>query len=263
MGQISSNHILSVSDIDLSFGGIKALAGVTFDITKSQIVSIIGPNGAGKTCLINCISGYYRPQKGSINFNGRNITGLSPDKIARQGISRTFQNPTTYPNMTTLDIMLAARYIHSKTSLLEAMVHFGRSRREELENRRIVEEIIKFLRIEDIRKRPVFTMSYGQRKQVEIARAMSIQPDVILLDEPMSGLDEVMKEMVGDLILNMHKKGMTIILVEHDIQAVMELSHTVMVLNHGQKISEGTPDKIYQDPIVVEAYLGGAAQVTG
>jgi branched-chain amino acid transport system ATP-binding protein len=263
MGQAETDIVLAGEDIHLNFGGIKALTAVHFQVKKGQIMSIIGPNGAGKTCLINCVTGYYHPQKGRILFNGQDILGLSPSKIANLGISRTFQNPTIYPNMTTLDIMLAARYMHSKSSMLEAMLHFGRSRREELESRRIVEEIIRFLHIEDMRKRPVFTMSYGQRKQVEIARAMSMQPAIILLDEPMSGLDEVMKEIVGDLILNMHKEGMTIILIEHDMQAVMELSHTVMVLDYGQKIAEGTPAEIYRNPLVLEAYLSGAAHAIG
>ncbi|MFC1919163.1 ABC transporter ATP-binding protein [Chloroflexota bacterium] len=262
MRQTSSDYMLSVIDLHLGFGGIKALTGVSFDVAQGQIASIIGPNGAGKTCLINCVTGYYKPQSGHILFNGNNMIGLRPDQIARLGVSRTFQNPTIYPNMTTLDIMLAARYMHSKTSILEAMLRFGRSQREELENRRIVEEIIRSLHIEDMRKLPVFTMSYGQRKQVEIARAMSMQPEIILLDEPMSGLDEVMKEIVSDLILNMHKKGMTIILIEHDIQAIMELSHKVIVLDYGHKIAEGTPDEIYRNPVVVEAYFGGAAQAT-
>ena len=257
MGQVESDVILVGKDIHLNFGGIKALTAVEFQVKKGQIMSIIGPNGAGKTCLINCITGYYHPQKGRILFNGQDIIGRGPDRIAKLGISRTFQNPTTYPNMTALDILMAARYMYSRASILEALIYFGRSRREELANRRIVEQMISFSRIEELRKRPVFTMSYGQCKQVEIARALTMQPKIVLLDEPMSGLDDVMKEIVSDLILNVHKKGMTVILVEHDMQAVMELSHSIIVLDYGQKIAEGTPTEIFQNPLVAEAYLGG------
>ena len=259
MGQVKNDVVIVGEDIHLSFGGIKALTAVEFQLTRGQILSIIGPNGAGKTCLINCVTGYYRPQKGRILFNGQDILGLSPNKIAKLGISRTFQNPTTYPNMTALDILMAARYMHTRATILDALLYFGRSRREELESRRIVEEMVNFSHIEDLRKKPVFTMSYGQRKQVEIARALTMQPDVILLDEPMSGLDDVMKEIVSELILNMHRRGMNIILVEHDMQAVMELSHSIIVLDYGEKVAEGTPVEICQDPLVVEAYLGGAA----
>lgn len=252
--------VLTGEDIHLSFGGIKALTAVNFQIKREQILSIIGPNGAGKTCLINCITGYYHPQKGRILFKGRDIVGLKPHNIARLGISRTFQNPTTYPNMTTLDILMAARYMHTKSTFVEAMTFFGRSRREEMENRRLIEEMITFARIQDLRKRPVFTMSYGQRKQVEMARALAMQPEIILLDEPMSGLDDVMKEIVSELILNMHKQGMTIVLIEHDMQVVMELSHSIIVLDYGEKIAEGTPAEICQNAQVAEAYLGGTVK---
>jgi branched-chain amino acid transport system ATP-binding protein len=258
MGQAEAEVILVGEDIHLNFGGIKALNAVEFQIKTGQIMSIIGPNGAGKTCLINCVTGYYHPQKGRVLLHGQDIIGHSPNTIARLGISRTFQNPTTYPNMTTLDILMAARYMHSRASILETMIYFGRSRREELANRRVVEQMISFSRIEDLRKRPIFTMSYGQRKQVEIARALTMQPKIILLDEPMSGLDDVMKEIMSELILNMHKEGMTIVLVEHDMQAVMELSHSIIVLDYGQKIAEGTPMEIFHNQLVVEAYLGGA-----
>lgn len=256
MSQLQNESILTGEDIHLGFDGIKALDGVDFSVKKGQIVSIIGPNGAGKTCLINCITGYYRPQRGRILYQGQNILGLRPHKIARLGISRTFQNPTTYPSMTALDILMVARYLHTRATLLDSMLYFGRSRREELESRRIAEEIISFVHIEELRKIPVAIMSYGQRKQVEIARALAMQPRLIILDEPMSGLDEVMKEIVTELILNMYKKRMTIVLVEHDIQAVMELSHSIIVLDYGQKVAEGTPLQISRDSSVADAYLG-------
>ena len=256
MHQAADGSILAGTGIDLSFDGIKALDGLDFSVTEGQIVSIIGPNGAGKTCLINCATGYYRPQRGRIVFQERDILGLKPHRIARLGISRTFQNPTTYPSMTALDILMAGRYIHTRATMLDSMLFFGRSRREELESREIVEEIFQFAHIEELRKIPVAVMSFGQRKQVEIARAMVMQPRVIVLDEPMSGLDEVMKEIVTELILNMYDRGMTIVLVEHDAQMVMELSHSIIVLDHGQKIAQGTPLEISRDQHVAEAYLG-------
>ncbi len=256
MAQVTHGHVLAGEAIHLSFGGVKALDGVTFSIEPGQIVSIIGPNGAGKTCLINCITGYYRPQQGRIVYHGRNITGLRPHRIARLGISRTFQDPTTYPTMTALEILMAARHMHTGATILDAMLYFGRSRTEELASREIVEEIISFAHIEELRKIPVAAMSYGQRKQVEIARAVVMQPEVLVLDEPMSGLDEVMKEIVTELVLNMFKRGMTIILVEHDMQFVMEISHAIIVLDYGQKVAEGTPTEIIKDRRVAAAYLG-------
>ena len=259
MSQLENEYILTGEDIHLSFDGIKALDGVDFSVKRGQIISIIGPNGAGKTCLINCITGYYRPERGRILCQGQNILGLRPHKIARLGISRTFQNPTIYPSMTALDILMVARYLHTKATLLDSMLYFGRSRREELESRQIAEEIVSFVHIENLRKIPVAIMSYGQRKQVEIARALTMQPRVIILDEPMSGLDEVMKEIVTELILNMYKRRMTIVLVEHDIQVVMELSHSIIVLDYGQKVAEGTPLQISRDRSVVDAYLGSVA----
>ena len=181
----------------------------------------------------------------------------SKSRIAGLGISRTFQDPTTYPSMTALDILMAGRYLHTKANMLHSMIFFGRSKREELESRRLVEETITFTHIEDLRKLPLATMSYGQRKQVEMARALVMKPEVIILDEPMSGLDDAMKEIVTDLILDMHDRGMTIVLIEHDIQAVMELSHSIIVLDYGEVIAEGTPQEISQNQRVTEAYLGG------
>jgi branched-chain amino acid transport system ATP-binding protein len=259
-----ADDILTVEDIHLSFGGINALDGVSFRIARGQIVSIIGPNGAGKTCLINCLTGYYHPQKGRIIHQGKDILGLRPDRIAKLGISRTFQDPTTYPSMTALDILMAGRYQHSRAGIFDAMVHVGRSRREELANRRFVEEIIAFAHIEELRQVPVAAMSYGQRKQVEIARALAMEPRVLILDEPMSGLDEVMKEIVADLILATFDRGTTVILVEHDMPTVMELSHGIIVLDYGKKVAEGTPDEISRDRRVTEAYLGlGTAAANG
>ncbi len=252
-----NGNVLAGKDIHLSFDGIKALDGVDFAIEKGQVVSIIGPNGAGKTCLVNSITGYYRPQQGQILYQGKDILGLKPHKIARLGISRTFQDPTTYPSMTALEILMAGRYMHNKANMLHSMIYFGRSKREELESRRLVEDTITFTHIEDLRKMPLAVMSYGQRKQVEMARALVMQPEVMILDEPMSGLDDAMKEIVTDLILDMHDRGMTIVLIEHDIQAVMELSHSIIVLDYGKVIAEGSPLEISRNQRVTEAYLGG------
>lgn len=251
---------LEVIGLQLSFNGLHVLDGLGIEIRRGQILSVIGPNGAGKTSLVNCITGYYRPQQGRVFFRGQNILRLKPHQVAGFGISRTFQNPTTYPNMTALDILMAARYVHTRTNIFNAMLYFGKSRREELESRRIAEEIIAFAQIEELRNKPVATMSYGQRKQVEIARALTMQPEVILLDEPMSGLDDVMKEIVTELILKVYERGVTIVLVEHDMQTVMDLSHSIVVLDYGRKIAEGTPEEIGQDTNVVSAYVGELAK---
>ena len=254
--QSESDASIYCTNIHLGFNGIKALDGLDVVIKSGNIISIIGPNGAGKTCLINCITGYYKPQQGSIKFQRHEILGQKPYQVARLGISRTFQDPTTYPSMTALDVLMAGRYLHTSTTMLESMLFFGRSRRQELESRELVEEIISFTRIEELRKIPIGAMAYGQRKQVEIARAMVMQPKVIILDEPMSGLDEVMKEIVTELILKMYDRGMTIMLIEHDAQAVMELSHLIIVLDSGKKLTEGTPLEISRDERVAGSYLG-------
>ena len=248
--------ILQVKDVTLHFGAVVSLKDIQIDTEEGKILSIIGPNGAGKTSVINCITGYYQPQKGKILFKGKDITGFSPDKIARMGICRTFQNPTTYPSMTALEILMAARYIHTHSNLVENMIYFGRSRREEIASRRKVEEIISFTHIEDLRKKPLGMLSYGQRKQVDIARSLAMEPELLLLDEPMSGLDEVMKEIMTELIANINQRGATIVLIEHDIQFVMGISDSVMVLNFGEKIAEGKPEEISRDTKVMEAYLG-------
>jgi len=251
-----ANPILQVKDLSLRFGAIQSLKNVRFDIEPGKIISIIGPNGAGKTSVINCITGYYQPQSGQVLFKGKEITGLSPDKVARMGVARTFQNPTTYPSMTALDILLAARFIHTRSNFIENMIYFGRSRREEIASRRKVEEIISFTHIEDLRKKPIGMLSYGQRTQIDIARALAMEPELLLLDEPMSGLDDVMKEIMTELIANVNRNGSTIVLIEHDMQFVMGISNSIVVLNFGEKIAEGTPQQISQDARVAEAYLG-------
>jgi branched-chain amino acid transport system ATP-binding protein len=257
MEQTQTDIILEGSDIDLSFGGIRSLDNVSFKVKKGEIFSIIGPNGAGKTCLLNCISGYYKPQKGKILFANQDLLTLKPHQIARLGISRTFQNPSLYAEMTALENLLTARYMHTRSGMIDAVLYFGRSRKEEMASRKMVEEIISITHIEELRSRPVSMLSYGQRKQVEIARSLAMEPRVILFDEPMSGLDDMMKEIVAELILRIQKQGVTVILVEHDMEVVMGLSQTVVVLDFGVKIAEGNPDEISHNERVAEAYLGG------
>ncbi len=257
MQQGEHNVILDVTDIQLSFGGIRSLDNVSFQMKKGEILSIIGPNGAGKTCLLNCISGHYKPQKGRIGYKEHNLATYPAYRIARLGVSRTFQNPSLYAQMSALENLLAARYIHTRSNLADALLFFGRSRQEEMSSRKAVDEIISFTHIEELRNRPVAVMSFGQRKQVEIARALVMQPDLLLLDEPMSGLDDIMKEIVAELIIKIQKKGVSIVIVEHDMEVVMGLSDSVVVLDFGQKIAEGTPEYISRDSRVLSAYLGG------
>ena len=256
----SNNRLLEAAQIELSFGGIKSLDKVSFHVRQGEILSIIGPNGAGKTCLLNCISGYYRPQKGKIHFKNSNLLNLKAYQIARLGISRTFQSPALYPQLTALDNLLVARHIHTRSNMLDSILFFGKSRKEEMASRQAVEEIINLTHIEELRKRPVMMMSYGQRKQVEIARALVMQPELLLLDEPMSGLDDMMKEIIAELILNVQESGMTVILIEHDIEVVMGLSQSVVVLDFGQKIAEGPPQQVLRDERVIDAYLGNGHQ---
>lgn len=260
MEQNSNNIILEGKDLSLSFGGIKSLEKVDFKVRAGEILSIIGPNGAGKTCLLNCITGYYRPQHGRIIFEGRDIMNLPPYKISHSGIARTFQNPSLYPHMTALDNLLVARYIHTRSNIMDSLLYFGRSRHEEIESRKSVEDIISFTQIQDLRSRPVSMLSFGQRKLVEIGRSLVMQPKIILLDEPMSGLDDILKEIVAELILKIQKKGMTVVLVEHDMEVVMGLSQSIIVLNFGHKIAEGAPEIILHNDSVIEAYLGSSSQ---
>jgi branched-chain amino acid transport system ATP-binding protein len=261
MEQNKGSIILEGINLDLNFGGIKSLEKVNFQVRRGEILSIIGPNGAGKTCLLNCITGYYRPENGRIVFQDRDIMNLPPHKISQTGIARTFQNPSLYANLTALDNLLVARYVHTKANIIDSLLYFGRSRREEIESRKSVEEIISFAQIQDLRNRPVSMLSFGQRKLVEIGRALVMQPKIVLLDEPMSGLDDILKEIVAELILKIQRKGMTVVLVEHDMEVVMGLSQSIIVLNFGHKIAEGSPEDILHNESVIEAYLGTSQQM--
>jgi branched-chain amino acid transport system ATP-binding protein len=248
---------LHVKDISLSFGGIRALHNVDFLVTQGSITAVIGPNGAGKTSLINSINGFYNPQQGAIIFDGQDITRFPPYKRAQLGISRTFQNIALYTNISTLDNLMAARHIHMKANLLTGAMFWGQAQREEIAHRRIVEEIIEFLEMESIRKSIVGTLSYGLRKRVELGRALALEPSLLLLDEPMAGMNVEEKEDMARFILDIHEQqGMTILLIEHDMGLVMDISDEVVALDFGQKIAQGTPDKIKQDERVIKAYLG-------
>ncbi|MBZ0283738.1 MAG: ABC transporter ATP-binding protein [Anaerolineae bacterium] len=251
---------LHVQNISLSFGGIRALQNIDFTVGKGEIMAVIGPNGAGKTSLINSINGFYTPQEGAILFEGRNIIHLPAYKRAQLGVSRTFQNIALYTNMTALDNLMAARHIHMKSNMLTGALFWGPARREEIKHRQFVEEIIDFLEMEAIRKTIVGNLSYGLRKRVELGRALALEPSLLLLDEPMAGMNVEEKEDMARFILDIHERqGMTIMLIEHDMGLVMDISQRVVALDFGRKIAEGTPDEIKQNDAVIKAYLGQEA----
>jgi branched-chain amino acid transport system ATP-binding protein len=248
---------LHVSDISLSFGGIKALQHVDFKVYEGEIFAVIGPNGAGKTSLINSINGFYHPQQGAIIYEGQNITKQPAYKRAQLGISRTFQNIALYTNMTALDNLMAARHLHMKSNMLTGALFWGPAKKEEIEHRQKVEEIIDFLEMEHVRKTVVGNLSYGLRKRVELGRALALEPTMLLLDEPMAGMNVEEKEDMARFILDIHERqNMTIMLIEHDIGLVMDISHRIVALDFGIKIAEGTPQEIMRDDAVIKAYLG-------
>ena len=248
---------LHVHDISLSFGGIKALQHVDFKVHEGEIFAVIGPNGAGKTSLINSINGFYHPQQGSIIYEGQNITKQPAYKRAQLGISRTFQNIALYTNMTALDNLMAARHLHMKSNMITGAFFWGPAKKEEIEHRQKVEEIIDFLEMEHVRKTVVGNLSYGLRKRVELGRALALEPTMLLLDEPMAGMNVEEKEDMARFILDIHERqSMTIMLIEHDIGLVMDISDRIVALDFGMKIAEGTPEQIRNDDAVIKAYLG-------
>jgi len=249
--------ILMVDDVYLTFGGVTALAGVGFEVRAGEILSIIGPNGAGKTSVLNCINGFYKPERGEITFEGHKITRLRPDKIARMGISRTFQNIQLYTGLSTVDNLMAARHFHFKTNFLDSALYFGRSHGEEIKRRRAVEETIEFLEMQPYRKTTVGALSYGLRKRVDLGRALAQEPKVLLLDEPMAGMTLEEKEDMARFILDVQEeRHMAIVLIEHDMGVVMDITDRIVVLDFGRKIAEGVPDEIKHNPEVIKAYLG-------
>jgi branched-chain amino acid transport system ATP-binding protein len=258
----TGSPILKVSNISLSFGGVNALNDVSLTVNKGEILSIIGPNGAGKTCVINCINGFYRPQAGSIIYAGRDLTKLPSHHIARLGLARTFQNIELFSYLTVLDNLMSGRHFYRSEGLWGAIlgsIYLGKAHNEELENRRIIEEIIDFLEIQSIRKHLVGILPYGMRKRVELGRALALRPKILLLDEPMAGMNLEEKEDMARFILDIHDERVdTIVLIEHDMGVVMDISHRVVVLDFGRKIAEGTPQEIESNQEVIKAYLGGA-----
>jgi branched-chain amino acid transport system ATP-binding protein len=249
--------ILRCENVSLSFGGVVALTDISFEIKKGEILSIIGPNGAGKTCIINTITGFYRPTEGNVFFKERQIAGLPPHRVCALGIARTFQNIELFTGLTVLDNLLAARHIYIKSNLLSSCLYFGFAQKEEIKERKVVEDIIDFLEMEAIRKQEVGILPYGQRKRVELGRALALEPEVILLDEPTAGMNLEEKEDMVRFVLDINEeKGTTIVLVEHDMDIVMDISDRIIVFDFGVKIAEGLPKDIKKDAAVIKAYLG-------
>jgi branched-chain amino acid transport system ATP-binding protein len=251
-----SSH-LSVDNVSLSFGGIQALTGVSFDAQEGEILAIIGPNGAGKTSMLNCINNFYHPDRGEIRFAGHDLTHMPPHRIAQLGIARTFQNIALYTGLSTLDNLMAARHIHMRAGFLQSLLYWGPAHREDIAHRQSVEEIIDFLEIQHVRKAIVGALPYGLRKRVDLGRALAMEPHLLLLDEPMTGMNQEEKEDMARFILDIHERhGKTILLIEHDMGLVMDIADRVVVLDFGRKIAEGGPEEIRHNETVIKAYLG-------
>ena len=251
--------ILDVKNISLAFGGVKALTDISFNVREHEIRAIIGPNGAGKSSMLNCINGVYQPQQGSINFRGQTFSHMNSRQVAEMGFARTFQNLALFKGMSVLDNIMTGRNLKMKTNLFQQALRWGAAEREETEQRQFVEKIIDFLEIQPYRKTPVGRLPYGLQKRVDLGRALAMEPTILLLDEPMAGMNVEEKQDMCRFILDVNDQmGTTIVLIEHDMAVVMDISDRVVVLDYGRKIADGTPDVVKNNPDVIAAYLGVA-----
>ena len=255
--RVVGDVILEVNDISLAFGGVKALTDISFDVREHEVRAIIGPNGAGKSSMLNCINGVYTPQKGSITLRGKTFANMNSRQVAEMGIGRTFQNLALFKGMSVIDNLMTGRNLKMKAGLFWQALHLGPAMREEVAHRAVVENIIDFLEIQAYRKTPVGRLPYGLQKRVDLGRALAMEPQVLLLDEPMAGMNVEEKQDMSRFILDVNDEyGTTVVLIEHDMSVVMDISDRVVVLDYGKKIGDGTPDEVRANEDVIKAYLG-------
>ena len=257
MDSAPAHGLLTIEELRLAFGGLQVLAGVSLAVRDGEVFALVGPNGAGKTCVLNCVNGIYRADSGRIRYAGKEITGHPPHRIARLGIARSFQLVELFRHLTVLDNLFLGRHIHMQSGIGTAGLYWGPARREEVAHRKKVEEVLDFLELGPYRRRPVVNLPYGVQKLVGIGRALAMEPRLLLLDEPSSGMNRQEKEDLARFMLRIkHERDVTMLWVEHDMQLVADMADRIAVLHYGQKISEGTANEVLNDPLVVEAYLG-------